>query len=100
VRPNSDVPGDHLVGTRVVRILSTKYDGSHHNDFVGRLFEEERAAGDPVRVLVEAGTQMRSYRGDYKIGFDFTALFWPDLDRWWTRTSSRSTSSGCATPMT
>ncbi len=77
-------PGEHLVTSTRVRILSTKYDGSHHNDFTGWLLDDPTGAnGDALRVLVEAGTSVRSYRGTYVANLDFTMLFWPGLDRWW-----------------
>ncbi len=77
-------PGEHLVSSRRVRILSTKFDGSHHNDFEGWLLQDERSTPtEPLRVFIAAGTQLRSYRGTYTANLDFTMLFWPDLDRWW-----------------
>ncbi|MFN8638941.1 MAG: DUF402 domain-containing protein [Dehalococcoidia bacterium] len=78
------LPGEHLVTSRRVRILSTKFDGSHHNEFEGRLLDDPPGGPeDAARVLVEAGTRMRSYRGTYTANLDFTMLFWPHLDRWW-----------------
>ncbi|MSP21759.1 MAG: DUF402 domain-containing protein [Dehalococcoidia bacterium] len=80
-----DPIGPHRVTDRVVRILSTKFDGSLHNDFVGRLIEEPtgRGVGAPLRVFVPEGTSIQSYRGDLTVRMSFTALFWPDTDRWW-----------------
>ncbi len=77
-------PGAHHVTDRLVRILSTKFDGSLHNDFVGRLIEDERTGPEaPLRVFVPAGTSIQSYRGEQVVRIPFTALFWPDADRWW-----------------
>lgn len=79
-------PGEHFVTDRVIRILSTKYDGSLHNDFAGRLIEDRdtvEGADAPLRVFVPAGTSIQSYRGELTVRVPFTALFWPAVDRWW-----------------
>lgn len=85
----SDPLGPHRVSDRAVRILSTKFDGSLHNDFVGRLIEEPAGTEDgdhsaaPLRVFVPEGTSIQSYRGELTVRVPFTALFWPGIDRWW-----------------
>jgi protein associated with RNAse G/E len=75
-----------------VRILSTKWDGSPHNDYYGFVIAERGGleAGppadgtpQPLRLLVPAGHVIRSYRGEYLVRVAFTALFWPGADRWW-----------------
>lgn len=75
--------GEHLVTDRRVRVLSTKYDGSHHYEQHGWLLETPAGPDQPLRVLIEAGTELRSYRGTFQAGLDFTMLFWPDEDRWY-----------------
>lgn len=76
--------GEHLVTGRLVRILSTKFDGSLHNDFVARFIEDERDGPEaPLRVFVPEGTSIQSYRGEQTVRIPFTALFWPEADRWW-----------------
>jgi hypothetical protein len=66
-------------------VLSTKYDGSQHNDYAARLIEDQLPASPPggcVRLFVPEGTPLSSYRGAGRIGVPFTALFWPGSDRW------------------
>ena len=68
-----------------MRILSTKYDGSPHNDYEGLLIEDGRpspALDGCLRLFVPEGTLLRSYRGTGQIAVAFTALFWPGADRW------------------
>ncbi len=76
-------PGEHLVTNQRVRVLSTKYDGSHHYEQHGWLLESPEGADAPLRVLIEAGTELRSYRGTFPARIDFTMLFWPGQDRWY-----------------
>ncbi len=77
-------PGEHLVTGRRVRVLSTKYDGSPHYDQYGWLLDTPGTGQDlPLRVLIEAGTELRSYRGTFATRIDFTFLFWPGQDRWY-----------------
>ncbi len=77
-------PGEHLVTGQRIRVLSTKYDGSHHYEQHGWLLETPGGeAGAPLRVLIEAGTELRSYRGTFPAPMDFTILFWPGQDRWY-----------------
>lgn len=81
---SSPGPGEHLVTRQRVRVLSTKFDGSHHYEQHGWLLESAGVeAGGPLRVLIEAGTELRSYRGTFPARIDFTILFWPDQDRWY-----------------
>ena len=79
-RPSKPVTG------RAVRIVSTKFDGSLHNDFAGRLIEDGGGLEyplAPLRVFVPEGTSIQSYRGDQVVRVPFTALFWPGQERWW-----------------
>ncbi|MCC6236761.1 MAG: DUF402 domain-containing protein [Dehalococcoidia bacterium] len=80
-------PGEHLVTRQRVRVLSTKYDGSQHYEQHGWLLEAPGGDLDapdvPLRVLLEAGTELRSYRGTFPAAIDFTMLFWPGQDRWY-----------------
>lgn len=65
-----------------IRVLSTKYDGSPHNDYLAELIDS--GGGDePARLLVPQGTVIHSYRGDYESRVTFTGLFWPGTDHWW-----------------
>jgi len=83
--PRERPPGAPVTG-RPVRILSTKFDGSLHNDFAGRLIEggaELEGPATPLRVFVPEGTAIQSYRGDQVVQIPFTALFWPGQERWW-----------------
>jgi uncharacterized protein len=78
--------GGEPVNGRVVRIVSTKFDGSLHNDFAGRLIEDWTGLEDPtapLRLFVPEGTPIQSYRGDLVVQVPFTALFWPGQERWW-----------------
>lgn len=61
---------------RPIRILSTKYDGSRHYDYRGRLVDE---APGVVRVVIEAGTPFVSYRAEGEIQAPMTQLFFTDL---------------------
>jgi protein associated with RNAse G/E len=80
----SDGTGDHRVTDRAVRVYSTKFDGSLHNDFTAWLIEpREPSEGTPLRLFVPEGTVIQSYRGEQTTRIAFTALFWPGLDRWW-----------------
>ena len=63
---------------RVVRVLSTKYDGSPHYEFQARLLGHDQSY---VRLHVPEGTLLRSYRGEFLALTSFTALFW--TDRWY-----------------
>ncbi len=73
-----------MTTTCSVRILSTKYDGSPHNDYMAELLDAgDPASGAPMRLLVPRGTLIRSYRGDYPSRVTFTALYWPGADCWW-----------------
>jgi protein associated with RNAse G/E len=70
---------------RRIRVLSTKYDGSLHNDYEALLIDEESSTSpddECLRLYVAQGTPLHSYRGDGPIGVGFTALFWPGADRW------------------
>jgi hypothetical protein len=72
-----------------VRVQSTKYDGSLHNDYEAYLLDAPDGggvssdAGAPLRLHVPAGTSIESYRGRYETSVAFTALFWPGLEVWW-----------------
>jgi protein associated with RNAse G/E len=82
--PRDPQPASAGASTRQIRILSTKYDGSLHNDFAGQLLEDPTEEPDtPLRVFVPQGTPIQSYRGALTVRIPFTALFWPDADRWW-----------------
>ena len=83
--PHPERPAEPVFGP-TVRIVSTKFDGSLHNDFAGRLIEDAGGTEDPsapLRVFVPEGTPIQSYRGDQVVRIPFTALFWPAEDRWW-----------------
>jgi hypothetical protein len=67
---------------RPVRVASTKFDGSLHQDYVGHLLEGH-ADGDALRLYVPAGTPVRRYRGEFAVRQAFTQLFWPGTDCWW-----------------
>ena len=71
---------------RRVRVLSTKYDGSLHNDYEAFVIVEDEPASDEIagclRLYVPRGTPLRSYRGDFGTPVDFTALFWPGGAPW------------------
>jgi len=62
----------------LIRILSTKYDGSLHNDYTGRILDR---AGGLVRVFVAEGTPWVGYRGRGAVRAPMTQLFF--LDRWY-----------------
>jgi protein associated with RNAse G/E len=69
-----------------VRVLSTKYDGSPHNDYFAYRLPplEGTEDGAPLRLYVPPGTVMRSpVRPDFQIVTPFTHLFWPGADVWW-----------------
>lgn len=73
---------------RLVRVLSTKFDGSLHNDYVAQLLdapvgEVNSSADAPLRLYVPGGTSIQSYRGELTVRVPFTALFWPGLECWW-----------------
>jgi protein associated with RNAse G/E len=83
--PGQSRPREPVTG-RAVRILSTKFDGSLHNDFAGQLIDDGDALKDtsaPLRVFVPEGTPIQSYRGAQVVQIPFTALFWPGQDCWW-----------------
>ena len=63
---------------RLVRVLSTKYDGSPHYEFEAQLLGHRDGY---VRLHVPRGTLLRSYRGEFPVRATFTALFW--ADRWY-----------------
>jgi protein associated with RNAse G/E len=76
-----------------VRVQSTKYDGSLHNDYGAYLLDgggdaagtegASNEGGHPLRLHVPAGTRIESYRGRYDTSVAFTALFWPGAEVWW-----------------
>ena len=66
---------------RHIRVLSSKYDGAAHNDYVAELIEDGRGEA-PLRLFVPQGTTIHSYRGDYPARVPFTGLFWPGEDCW------------------
>ncbi|MQC18495.1 MAG: DUF402 domain-containing protein, partial [Chloroflexi bacterium] len=61
-----------------IRILSTKYDGSPHYEYWSRLIDQH---GPIIRVVTDAGTPSRGYRGDGLIQSGMTQLFF--TDRWY-----------------
>ncbi|MEZ4504037.1 MAG: DUF402 domain-containing protein [Dehalococcoidia bacterium] len=65
-----------------IRVQSTKYDGSLHNDYEAFLLDAP-TEDTPLRLHVPAGTAIASYRGHYETSVAFTALFWPGLEVWW-----------------
>jgi protein associated with RNAse G/E len=67
---------------RLVRVSSTKFDGSLHQEYVAQLLEWGRY-GEALQLYARAGTLMRSYRGEFALRHAFTHLFWPESDRWW-----------------
>jgi protein associated with RNAse G/E len=67
---------------RLVRVSSTKFDGSLHQDYVAHPLDSQ-AGGEALRLYVSAGTAMRSYRGEFTVRQAFTQLFWPGADCWW-----------------
>jgi protein associated with RNAse G/E len=75
-----------VLSERRVRVLSTKYDGSPHNDYVAMVLGSDAAPdlGAPLRLFVPVGTIMRSTaRADFALVTPFTQLFWPGADVWW-----------------
>ena len=70
-----------MTSNRLIRVVSTKYDGSPHNDYVAEMIDGRTDA--PLRMFVPAGTVIHSYRGDYPSRVPFTALYWPGIDCWW-----------------
>jgi uncharacterized protein len=60
---------------RPIRILSTKYDGSQHYDYRGRLVDE---APGVLRVVTEVGTPFVSYRAESEMRSSMTQLFFTD----------------------
>ena len=73
------MPDDARQAGQIVRVLSTKYDGSPHYDYQARLVDHE---GDRLRLFVPRGTVMEGYRGTLRTQVAFTALFYTD-DRWY-----------------
>jgi uncharacterized protein len=74
------------LSSRRIRVLSTKYDGSPHNDYIAQLIDATGAPDldAPLRLFVPAGTTVRSHtRGAFDLVTPFTQLFWPDADVWW-----------------
>lgn len=61
-----------------IRILSTKYDGSPHYDYWGRLIDQHEGV---IRVVTDEGTHMRGYRGEGAFRTTMTQLFF--TDRWY-----------------
>lgn len=68
-------PFDPARPGRPVRILSTKYDGSRHYDYRGRLVDEVPGL---LRVVIEAGTPFVSYRAESAMRSSMTQLFFTD----------------------
>jgi protein associated with RNAse G/E len=67
---------------RRIHVASTKFDGSLHQEYVAHLLDG--GDGDePLRLYVPAGTEFRSYRGEFVVRHAYTHLFWPDAPRWW-----------------
>lgn len=71
-------PLDHAAAGTPIRILSTKYDGSLHYDYWGRLIDQHDGV---IRVVTDEGTAMRGYRGDGAFRTTMTQLFF--TDRWY-----------------
>jgi protein associated with RNAse G/E len=67
---------------RLVRVSSTKFDGSLHQQYVAQLLDGHMR-GEALRLYIPAGTTMRSYRGEFPIRQAFTQLFWRGADCWW-----------------
>jgi protein associated with RNAse G/E len=65
-----------------VRVSSTKFDGSLHQDLEARLLDGS-GAGGVLRLYVPGGTAVRSYRGEFVVRHAYTHLFWPGLAHWW-----------------
>jgi uncharacterized protein len=61
-----------------IRIASTKYDGSLHYEYWGRLIDQH---GGVIRVVTDEGTPSRSYRGEGLMRAGMTQLFF--TDRWY-----------------
>ena len=71
-------PLDHDAPGTPIRILSTKYDGSLHYDYWGRLIDQHDGV---IRVVTDEGTVTRSYRGEGMMRSTMTQLFF--TDRWY-----------------
>jgi protein associated with RNAse G/E len=67
---------------RLVRVSSTKFDGSLHQDYVAQLLDVPDEDG-MLHIYVPAGTAFRSYRGEFTVRQSFTHLFWPGRSCWW-----------------
>ncbi|MGE3960483.1 MAG: DUF402 domain-containing protein [Dehalococcoidia bacterium] len=76
--PPSLPPLDHSAPGTPIRILSTKYDGSPHYDYWGRLIDQHDGV---IRVVTDAGTATRGYRGEGAMRSGMTQLFF--TDRWY-----------------
>lgn len=65
-----------------VRVLSTKYDGSRHYDYRGRLVDQGTDHGEGyLRVVVEANTPFVSYRESGVTMAPMTQIYF--TDRWY-----------------
>ncbi len=71
-------PLDHNAPGTPIRILSTKFDGSPHYEYWGRLIDQH---GSVIRVVTSEGTPSRGYRGDGLMRTSMTQLFF--TDRWY-----------------
>ena len=76
--PSSLPPLDHDATGTPIRILSTKFDGSPHYEYWGRLIDQHDGV---IRVITDAGTPTRSYRGEGVMRSRMTQLFF--TDRWY-----------------
>lgn len=66
---------------KLVRVLSTKFEGSPHYDYLAELVPSEDDT--QLVLLVRGGTLMQSYRGPRDAQATFTQVFWPSQDVWW-----------------
>jgi protein associated with RNAse G/E len=76
--PSALPPLDHTAPGTPLRILSTKFDGSPHYEYWGRLIDQHAGV---IRVITDAGTPTRSYRGEGLMRSRMTQLFF--TDRWY-----------------
>jgi len=71
-------PLNHTATGTPIRILSTKFDGSPHYEYWGRLIDQHEGV---IRVITDAGTPTSSYRGEGLMRSRMTQLFF--TDRWY-----------------
>ena len=84
VTPEPRAPGPQLppldprLSGTPIHIVSTKYDGSPHYDYWGRLIDEYAGV---LRIVTDEGTPWTGYRGEGRMRSTMTQLFF--TDRWY-----------------